>query len=282
MAMNWRKHNNHNSDSQNSRHLSKVKQNGQASATGFTLMEVMVVVAVLGVLAALGAPLFIGVNKPLQNATDRMEGVFRQVRMRAISTTTAYRIRQTSPTQIVVEASTTRGCEASTQLTAPANATDDLLTVGSTRGFSVGDRVNVGSLSNRNITGIDDSLQTIRLGAPLGAAQVLGAQIELASNWQPGSLTTGITTEDLTLPRARNSAERIQLVGNPNNWTMCFDSRGLANLYNPATGRPINGGLTLSVFRADSGGTQVAGTPTGSITILQGGGVSSNARTINE
>jgi hypothetical protein len=209
-----------------------------------------------------------------------MEGVFKQVRMRAISTTTAYRVRQTSPTQIVVEAAATRGCEATTALTAPVAAGATLLPVASTRDFTVGDRINVGSLTNLAITGIDETSSTITL-APLTSAQATGAAIELTNNWRQGSLITGITDEDLTLPRARNSQEQIRIASTPANWSLCFDSRGIANLYN-GNGQIIPGSLTLNVFRADSGGTQIPGAPTGQITVLQGGSVDSNARTVNE
>jgi hypothetical protein len=247
-------------------------------------MEAVTTIAVLGVLTALGAPLFLGTNKPLQNATDQLEGVFKQVRMRAISTTTAYRVRQTSPTQLVVEAAATRGCEATTALTAPVAAGATLLPVASTRDFTVGDRINVGSLTNLAITGIDEGLSTITL-APLANAQPTGASIELTNNWRQGSLITGITDEDLTLPRARNSQEQIRIArtptGTPANWSLCFNSRGIANLYN-GNGQIIPGNLTLNVFRADSGGTQIPGAPTGQITVLQGGSVDSNARTVNE
>jgi Tfp pilus assembly major pilin PilA len=262
-----------------------ITQQETQSAGGFTLMEAMTTIAVLGVLVALGAPLFWGVNKPLQNATSQMEGVFKQVRMRAISTTTAYRIRQTSPTQLVVEAAATRGCEATTQLTAAANVGDTQIVVASTRGFAVGDRISVGALSNLAVTGIDDVNRQITL-APLPSSLAIGDSIELTNNWQRGALVTGITDEDLTLPATRNSQEQIRLVNvttppNPN-WTLCFNSRGLASLYDTTTGRPLPGNLTLSVLRADVNGNQVNATPTGQVTIFQGGGVVSNARTINE
>jgi Tfp pilus assembly protein FimT len=252
-------------------------------ADGFTLMEATAVVVVMGVLTALGAPLLTGFNKPLQNATNQMEGVFRQVRMRAISTTTAQRVRYISPTQIVVEASTTRGCEASTQLTIAANATDTQLTVASTRGFVAGDRITVGTQTNLNVVAVDEGLQRITLGAPLGAAQAIDTSIELTNNWRPGALATSITEEDLTLRPGQGSQGNIQFDGATPNWTLCFDSRGHASLFNPRTGRPINGNLTLSLVRtADGGSTPIPGSATGQVTVFQGGGVTSNARVLNE
>jgi prepilin-type N-terminal cleavage/methylation domain-containing protein len=266
----------------------RTKLTGQRTepATGFSLMEVMTAIAVLGVLTALGAPLLFGFNKPLQNATAQMEGVFKQARMRAISTTSAYRVRLISPTQVTVEAASTRGCEATTQLTAIANASDTQITVTSTRGFAIGDRINVGSLTNLDVTSIDEGLRQIGLGAPISSSQPMDALIELTNNWRQGALITGITEEDLTLPKARNHQEQIRLTttttGLPTNWNLCFNSRGIANLFDTSTGRPIPGSLTLNVFRANANGTQVAGAPTGQVTILQGGGVVSNARSINE
>jgi prepilin-type N-terminal cleavage/methylation domain-containing protein len=83
------------------------------SSQGFTLIEVLVAIVVVGVLAAISAPsiLHLG-NNPLRDGTNKLASQIRMARTRAITETTAYRIRwdmlnpsdpQNVQTQFIVE-----------------------------------------------------------------------------------------------------------------------------------------------------------------------------------
>lgn len=252
-------------------------------AEGYSLIEVLITVIIIGILAALIPPFLWGTNKPTQNATARVEGIMRQVRMRAISSTTAYRVRRLSPTRLQVEAASTRGCEAFTQLSAPANSGDTTITVGSTRGFGINDQIRIGSETNLTILSINEGAQTITVTPAMTTTQPTDSPVELNNNWQSGNLVTTFTEEDLTLPTARTQSQRIQLANTPANWTLCFDSRGLATLFNPTTGLPLNGNLNLSIERVDATtNVRVPSSQVGTVTVFQGGGVNANTQALDE
>lgn len=73
------------------------------SYRGFTLIEILVVVMLMGVMAALVAPnIRFGIN-PLKDTTNRVAGIFKLARVKAMSQTSAYRVRQDSVNQLKVE-----------------------------------------------------------------------------------------------------------------------------------------------------------------------------------
>ncbi|MEM8778290.1 MAG: prepilin-type N-terminal cleavage/methylation domain-containing protein [Cyanobacteria bacterium P01_G01_bin.49] len=228
------------------------------SNNGYTLPEVMAAVVIIGVLAVIAGPVKSWFENPLADATNQTVGILNIIRMRAISTTSAYRI-QPDPldptTKFRVEIAQTRGCESSTQLTSDEAATETQLEVASTNGLVIGDSVEIGSDSEDNeIIATDAS--SITLGQPLGTTQPANATVELINNWFNDP---NLTEEDLTLPKD------IEVTGTPENWSLCFDSRGIANLYD-ASGTIVNNTLTLTLtntFRGEDSQVQV----------LQGGSV---------
>lgn len=263
--------------------------------SGFTLIEVLVTIAIIGILVAATAPLVTGFNKPLQNATNQISGILKQARMRAIATTTAYRITPRSDNQgLIVEAATSRGCGSTTQLTQNAATADTTLNVATTRGFIIGDSILVGSDStNNNIIGLDSATSRITIGAPLGTAQTTGSNIELVNNWRSGGLITGFSDEDLRLPQPQSSIfsriqqspeQQIRLTSSPSTWRLCFDSRGTANLINPSTGQPIsNTNLVITLQRFNTNTSSNIGLisgvkvlPGGTITFAYGSGLTSS------
>jgi len=71
--------------------------------TGFTLIELLVIIALIGVMAAFSAPyITFGIN-PLRDTTNRIASTFKLIRVKAMSQTSAYRIKQDSTTKLKVE-----------------------------------------------------------------------------------------------------------------------------------------------------------------------------------
>jgi len=73
---------------------------GQA---GFTVVELLVVFAVLGVSLGVGALYLKPAAAPLATSAPLVEGYLRQARMRAMATTSAYRVRPISGAALVAE-----------------------------------------------------------------------------------------------------------------------------------------------------------------------------------
>ena len=224
---------------------------------GFTMVEVLAVLLILGVLAIVAVPIKSWAENPLGDATKQTVGILNLIRMRAISTTSAYRIKldpDVSGNKYKVEIAKTRGCESLTELTADVESTEQELTVDSTEGLVVGDSIIVGTDEYENEI-IATSASTITLGKPLGTSQKEKANIELINNWFKDIY---FSQDNLTLP------EEITIHGNPTNWTLCFDSRGHANVYDPLG--VLSYDLTLTL-------TNTANKSSSEITIFRGGAV---------
>lgn len=224
---------------------------------GYTLLETLATVSIIGILAIIAGPIKSWVENPLANGTNQTVAVLNLIRMRAISTTSAYRIKPdplVSTHKFKVEIARTRGCESSTKLTTEATSTDQELTVASTEGLVVGDSIIVGNDRDNNEI-IATNSSTITLGESLGTSQEENATVELINNWLNDM---NFTEEELTLP------EELTINGNPTDWTLCFDSRGHANLYD-ASG-VVNRNLTLTL-------TNTFNETQSKITIFRGGAV---------
>lgn len=59
---------------------------------GFTTIELLIVLGVLGVLFAVAFNDLRPLNNPLQNGTSQLSGFLKQVRVRAMATTSAYQV----------------------------------------------------------------------------------------------------------------------------------------------------------------------------------------------
>ncbi|NCJ06534.1 prepilin-type N-terminal cleavage/methylation domain-containing protein [Synechococcales cyanobacterium C] len=209
------------------------------SSQGFTLPEAMAVIAVTGILAAFAIPQFGFTNRPLQNGTYQLAGVFKQARMRAIATTSATRIYAESPTQLVVETSRSASCSAQARLTEAATSDTKELKVNTLAGFNVGQKLRVGtSTQNNGVLGVTSDPPTLILGQPLGSSQPQDAVVEPLDEWRPERSFT----DNLNFPASVALAET--------NWLLCFDSRGLANSYNLTTRETLTGNLNLTLTDA--------------------------------
>ena len=194
---------------------------------GYTILEVTLVTILIGVIGALAAPNFFNRhNNPVTDGISQVEQILQQIQGRAIATTSAVRLKvdQNNPEKkLSMEIATTRGCESTSYLKATASNTDTDLRLLSTKGFVVGDKISVGNDSDNNdILAIDKSTSTITLGSPLGSAQPINSKIEIVNNWIPDG---ALLPEDLTLP------ENAKISSNIPDWTICFNSRGIAYLY---------------------------------------------------
>jgi prepilin-type N-terminal cleavage/methylation domain-containing protein len=68
-----------------------------------TLLEIILVVAILGIALAIGAVRLNALGDPLGGAASKVEGTFKQVRAKAMSTTSAYRVSRVSATVLRAE-----------------------------------------------------------------------------------------------------------------------------------------------------------------------------------
>ncbi|MGK7882008.1 MAG: Tfp pilus assembly protein FimT/FimU [Crocosphaera sp.] len=227
---------------------------------GYTLLETLATISIIGILAVIAGPVKSWVENPLANGTNQTVAIFNLIRIRAISTTSAYRIKPdpfAPNNKFKVQIARTRGCESSTELTVEATSADVELTVASTEGLVVGDSIIVGSDEDNNEI-IATNSSTITLGEPLGTSQEENATVELINNWLNDM---NFTEEELILP------EEITISGDSTEWTLCFDSRGHANLYD-ASG-VVNGNLVLTL-------TNTGNQEQSEITIFGGGAVQVN------
>ena len=91
---------------------------------GFTLVEILIVIAIVGIMAGFAAPYINFGIDTLQDATRRVASNFRLVRTQAIAQTSAYRISQSSATQLKVERA--NSCFATTWVTDNSFTASDL------------------------------------------------------------------------------------------------------------------------------------------------------------
>ena len=70
---------------------------------GFTLLELLVVVAIMGILLGIGALNLRPLSNDLQNDTNLVVGIFKQARVKAVATTSGYRIVKKSGTRLIAE-----------------------------------------------------------------------------------------------------------------------------------------------------------------------------------
>lgn len=247
------------------KHL-KISQNH-----GYSLVEIVTVLMILGLMAVMVGPrLFFGDSSSnsgdAYNLAKSLVGVTRQ---RAISQTSAARL-SFDPNQsdkFLIEIANARGCEALTKLSDVATSTDEEIKVYSTAGFAEGNQLKIGSDSTDNeILGVLDA-NTIRLGTPLGTSQPVDSIVELADNWKEDSAlnfkrqigNNQSVYEYLQLP------ENVTVSANITGWTLCFNSRGIASIYDNSGASQSK--LELTFKDASNEKT---------LTILTGGAIATN------
>lgn len=78
-----------------------------------SFIEILVVLAIIGIASGIAALNLRPLGNYIDNAASEMAGTLKQVRARAMSTTSAYRISRASDTQLIVEFADGSRCDSS-------------------------------------------------------------------------------------------------------------------------------------------------------------------------
>ncbi|MFM7441980.1 MAG: hypothetical protein ACKO2V_25845 [Snowella sp.] len=129
----------------------------------------------------------------------------------------------------------------------------------SVNGFSMGDKIKVGSGSVKDVLSVNPDAQTLQIGTPIGSIQAVNTPVTMVKDWVNDSI---FMSEDLILE------DNITIAGSGvTNWSVCVSSQGFVTFFD---GSNKMNGANLAVVLTNTKTSQA-----NQVTLYAGGAIDS-------